>query len=127
MDELGVRHVSNHSYDWKYWEVLNEVDAGSSGTHCQSLNTSDPSKALECARKYTAIYDGIVTVLHRDHPQLQFTGLVLAWPDCAGSEQWFRHFLNASNHRSPVFSLCFISTLFLLLWGTCRWCTELHT
>ena len=41
-------------------------------------------------------------MLHRDHPQLQFTGLVLAWPDCQGSEQWFRYFLNASNHRSPV-------------------------
>ena len=25
VDELGVRHVSNFSYDWKYWEVLNEV------------------------------------------------------------------------------------------------------
>ena len=22
VDELGVRHVSNHSYSWKYWEVL---------------------------------------------------------------------------------------------------------
>jgi len=31
VDELGAKHVSNHSYDWKYWEVLNEVDAGSSG------------------------------------------------------------------------------------------------
>ena len=69
---------------------------------CKSLNTTNASLALECAARYTAIYDGIVTVLHRDHPQLQFTGLVLAWPDCAGSEQWFRFFLNASNHRSPV-------------------------
>jgi len=141
VDELGVKHVSNHSYDWKYWEVLNEVDAGESGTHCSSLNNS--VAAPECARKYTEIYDGaaenqctflrviqyqnrsvyqdrlgtnvgtgetkepfsaagIVTVLHRDHPQLQFTGLVTAWPDCAGSEAWFSYFLNASNHRSPV-------------------------
>ena len=81
-------------------EVLNEVDAGESGTHCVSLNSS--KSAPLCARKYTEIYDGIVTVLHRDHPQLQFTGLVTAWPDCAGSEAWFRYFLNASNHRSPV-------------------------
>ena len=25
LSELGVKHVSNLSYDWKYWEVLNEV------------------------------------------------------------------------------------------------------
>ena len=100
IDELGVKHVSNHSYAWKYWEVLNEVDAGESGTHCSSLNNS--AAAPLCAEKYTSIYDGIVTVLHRDHPELQFTGLVTAWPDCAGSETWFRYFLNASNHRSPV-------------------------
>ena len=30
------------------------------------------------------------------------TGLVLAWPDCSNSEQWFSYFLNPSNHRSPV-------------------------
>ena len=100
IDELGVKHVSNHSYAWKYWEVLNEVDAGESGTHCSSLNNS--AAAPLCAEKYTSIYDGIVTVLHRDHPELHFTGLVTAWPDCAGSEAWFRYFLNASNHRSPV-------------------------
>ena len=100
VDELGIKHISNHTYDWKYWEVLNEVDAGESGTHCHSLNNS--LAAPQCARKYTEIYDGIVTVLHRDHPQLQFTGLVTAWPDCAGSEAWFSYFLNASNHRSPV-------------------------
>ena len=40
--------------------------------------------------------------MKRDHPTLQFTGLVLAWPGCASSEQWFTYFLNASNHRSPV-------------------------
>eukprot|EP00931_Biecheleriopsis_adriatica_P091242 TRINITY_DN65140_c0_g1_i1.p1 TRINITY_DN65140_c0_g1~~TRINITY_DN65140_c0_g1_i1.p1 ORF type:complete len:572 (+),score=69.34 TRINITY_DN65140_c0_g1_i1:76-1716(+) len=100
VDELGVKHESNYSYTWKYWEVLNEVDAGESGTKCNSLNNSNA--ALACVRKYTEIYDGIVTVLKRDHPQLQFTGLVLAFPDCAGSETWFRYFLNASNHRSPV-------------------------
>ena len=100
VDELGAKHVSNHSYTWKYWEVLNEVDAGSSGTHCSSLNNS--AMAPTCVKRYTDIYDGIVTVLHRDHPDLQFTGLVLAFPDCAGSEEWFRYFLNASNHRSPV-------------------------
>eukprot|EP00729_Bicosta_minor_P003374 gene3374-16255_t len=101
VDELGVRHVSNHSYDWKYWEVLNEVDAGSSGTRCQSLNQTRAA-ALECVQKYTDIYDGIVTVMKRDHPQLEFTGLVLAWPGCTNAEEWFRYFLNASNHRSPV-------------------------
>ena len=25
LSEFGVKHVSNLSYDWKYWEVLNEV------------------------------------------------------------------------------------------------------
>ena len=78
-----MKHTSNHSYEWKYWvsfremisrfvalanlesltvqEVLNEVDAGESGTHCVSLNSS--KSAPLCARKYTEIYDGIVTVL----------------------------------------------------------------
>ena len=37
VDELGVKHVSNYSYAWKYWEVLNEVDAGSSGTHALAV------------------------------------------------------------------------------------------
>lgn len=100
VDELGVKHVSRYFYNWTYWEVLNEVDAGSSGTACNSLNNS--GNALMCAEKYTEIYDGIVTVLKRDHPQLEFTALVIAFPDCAGAEVWFRYFLNASNHRSPV-------------------------
>eukprot|EP00747_Dinoflagellata_sp_TGD_P028785 gnl/TRDRNA2_/TRDRNA2_133481_c0_seq1.p1 gnl/TRDRNA2_/TRDRNA2_133481_c0~~gnl/TRDRNA2_/TRDRNA2_133481_c0_seq1.p1 ORF type:complete len:565 (+),score=84.60 gnl/TRDRNA2_/TRDRNA2_133481_c0_seq1:150-1844(+) len=100
VDELGVKHVSNYSYNWTYWEVLNEPDAGSSGLRCRSLNNS--ANALLCAQKYIDIYDGIVTVLKRDHPQLKFTALVIAFPDCAGSQTWFSHFLNASNHRSPV-------------------------
>ena len=49
VDELGARHTSNHSYEWKYWEVLNEVDAGSSGTACHSLNGSSAA-ALQCAQ-----------------------------------------------------------------------------
>jgi len=100
VDELGVRHISNHSYNWTYWEVLNEVDTGSSGVHCQSWNNTADS--LYCAQRYTQYYDGIVTVLKRDHPQLLFTGLVLAMPDCANTDIWFDYFLNASNHRSPV-------------------------
>ena len=68
--------------------------------HCQSWNNSKTS--LLCARRYTEIFDGIVTVLKRDHPQLLFTGLVLAMPDCSNTDTWFDYFLNASNHRSPV-------------------------
>ena len=117
VDELGVKHISNYSYAWKYWEVLNEVDAGESGTQCGSLNNS--AAAPLCARKYTEIYDGIVTVLHRDHPQLQFTGLVLAWPDCAGSEAWFRYCPRPSGAvKRPWRSLVFpIETIFL--WRFC--------
>ena len=50
VDELGVKHVSNYTYDWKYWEVLNEVDAGSSGTACKSLNAT-AAIALDCATR----------------------------------------------------------------------------
>ena len=50
VDELGVKHVSNYSYAWKYWEVLNEVDAGSSGTACKSLNAT-AAIALDCATR----------------------------------------------------------------------------
>ena len=99
-DECGQKHVSGHYFNWTYWEVLNEVDTGSSGIHCQSWNNSAAS--LDCARRYTAVFDGIVTVLKRDHPQLLFTGLVLAMPDCANADVWFDFFLNSSNHRSPV-------------------------
>jgi hypothetical protein len=100
IDELGAHHLSNHRYNWTFWEVLNEVDTGSSGVHCQSWN--DSATSLHCAQRYTEIYDGIVTVLKKDHPQLLFTGLVLAMPDCANTDIWFDYFLNASNHRSPV-------------------------
>ena len=43
--------MSNHTYDWKYWEVLNEVDAGSSETACGALNKT-AAIALDCARRY---------------------------------------------------------------------------
>jgi hypothetical protein len=66
------------------------------------LRTTLKAKALECVTKYTELYDGIVTVLRSDHPQLQFTGLVLAFPGCADAEEWIRYFLTPSNHKSPV-------------------------
>ena len=68
VDDQGRRHTSNHSFAWKFWEVLNEVDTGSSGIHCQSWNNSVTS--LQCAQRYTKIFDGIVTVLKADHPEL---------------------------------------------------------
>jgi hypothetical protein len=45
VDEYGSQHVSDHAYDFQWWEVLNEVE----GEH--SMNASS----------YTSLYDAIVT------------------------------------------------------------------
>eukprot|EP01044_Picomonas_judraskeda_P001748 COSAG03_NODE_110_length_12523_cov_61.863731_9_plen_95_part_00 len=45
---------------------------------------------------YTRIYDGITSVLHRDHPQLVFSAMCWAGIDPASTE----YFMNVSNHAA---------------------------
>jgi hypothetical protein len=116
VDECGTRHDSGHHYEWKHWEVLNEVDNTLPG--CNSLNNSATS--LECAMQYTLIYDAVVQVLHRDHPSLTFTGLALAFSACPTEIAWWSYFLNASNH-APVVRDDFET---YLSWVSCHWYSE---
>eukprot|EP01052_Picozoa_sp_SAG31_P027035 SAG31_NODE_2497_length_5598_cov_3.904710_5_plen_452_part_00 len=62
--------------------------------------------------RYTQLYDGIVSVLSRDHPELNITALCLAQgggKDSQGSNEamiydddWFTYFFNASNHKLGI-------------------------
>jgi len=83
-DELGVFHKSGYSYNFPYWEVLNEVDFEHFGNNVQL---------------YTKVYDAIVIALKKISPQTKFIGMAL------GSEnnpEWFEYFLNPLNHNRGV-------------------------
>jgi hypothetical protein len=106
-DEYGSGHVSNHHYDFQWWEVLNEIE----GEH--QINASS----------YTSLYDAIVTgiryrcfahlfslhsnltcVLCRTHaPQgskaTKFAGLAL---ENHFEFDFYSYFLNPLNHQSGV-------------------------
>jgi hypothetical protein len=90
VDECGATHASSFRYRFAIWEVLNEVDYGSP-IQC-------PSPTLPgCAANYTRVYDGIVRVLRRDHPELAFSALALAM-EPPEEDFWWRYFLDAANH-----------------------------
>ena len=91
-DECGVQRTSGLNFRWAVWEVLNEVDYGSP-MQCPSPTLPD------CAANYTRVYDGIVRVLRRDHPELAFSALVLAM-EPPEEDFWWTTFLNASNHAA---------------------------
>jgi hypothetical protein len=104
-DELGVVHTSGHRFKWTDWEVLNEVDAGGA-LQCPLLHNQ-----TECALRYTTFYDGVVSVLRRDHPDLalRFHGVALALPLVQGSEVFWRVFLNRANHVPTSTPIDYIS------------------
>ena len=88
VDEFGVKHTSGHHFNFTLWEVLNEANGYS---HWQQ-----PPGFIET---YTQVYDGITTVLHRDHPALQFVAL------CYGGIPTLpvlQYFMNDSNHASAA-------------------------
>ncbi len=70
---------------------------------CNSLNNTPA--ALNCVSKYTSVYDGIVTVLKRDHPQLNFVGLVLAFPDCPDAEVTCNCYANSNKYAAKILIL----------------------
>jgi hypothetical protein len=83
-DEFGVTHTSGHHFNFTLWEVLNEANGYS--------HWLQPAGFIQT---YTQVYDGITTVLHRDHPEMQFVAM------CYGgipSVPVLEYFLNESNH-----------------------------
>ena len=82
-DELGTVHTGGHHFKFRFWEVLNEPDLYK---HYQQ-----PPSTIAT---YTAIYDGITSVLHTDHPALQFAAMCWAHTTVAD----FAYFFNQSNH-----------------------------
>jgi hypothetical protein len=83
-DELGKRHDSGHHYKIAYWEVLNEVDY----EHRMS------------PQFYTALYDAIVTSIHKVDPSIKFVGAALATP--SEQPEFFEYFLNHKNHKPRI-------------------------
>ncbi len=83
-DEYGQRHESGHHFKIAYWEVLNEVDS----EHHMS------------PQFYTALYDAIVTAIHKVDPGIKFVGMALAAP--GEHPELFEYFLNPRNHRPGV-------------------------
>ncbi|MHB8655770.1 MAG: GH39 family glycosyl hydrolase [Terriglobia bacterium] len=83
-DEFGQRHESGYHYKIDYWEALNEVDFEHKMT----------------PEFYTALYDAIVTAIHKVDPRIKFVGMALAAP---GKEpDFFEYFLNPKNHQPGV-------------------------
>lgn len=60
-DEIGKWHESGHHYTFAYWEVLNEVEFEHAMT----------------PEFYTALYDAIVTEVHKVAPEMKFVGMAL--------------------------------------------------
>ena len=113
-DELGVFHHSGHNVTFGYLEVLNEVDfnrhiyfsneTGAPGSTCAPHATE-----AECAaglvanvRRYIALYDAVVRVVHQNHPHIKFVGNCLAGRGDALDSLVWRTFLNRSEHASDI-------------------------
>jgi hypothetical protein len=83
-DEYGTFHPSDYRYNISFWEVLNEPE---SEHHHTPLS-------------YTGLYDAIAAGISRQAPgaasqRLRFAGLAL---EGHNEWDWWRTFLNASNH-----------------------------
>ena len=107
-------HHSGHNITFGYLEILNEVDlqrhiyfsnaTGALASTCAPNTTSD-----QCAqglvanvRRYIALYDAVVRVVHQNHPNIKFVGNCLAGRgDTLDSLVW-RTFLNRSEHASDI-------------------------
>ena len=92
----------------QHWEVLNEPNLFAHWTHSpigmnvksdtfldSLLSVSLTLKASLLQAEYTRVYDGITSVMHRDHPHLQFAAL--SWCGTP-SDETVRYFMNRSHH-----------------------------
>jgi hypothetical protein len=86
-DEYGVTHGGGHHFNFTLWEVLNEPN--------YYAHYQQPPSPIAT---YTKIYDGVTSVLHRDHPQLTFAAM--CWGGTQVSD--FQYFFDRSNHNSTA-------------------------
>jgi hypothetical protein len=84
VDEYGKRHESGHHYQVDWCEVLNEPDLE---------HRIGP-------KKYTQIYDWIVTAIRAVAPRMKFVGISVAGP--SQQADMFEYFLNPQNHQAGV-------------------------
>ena len=84
VDEYGKRHESGHHYQVDWCELLNEPDLE---------HRIDP-------RKYTEIYDAIVTAIRAVAPRMKFVGISVAGP--SRQAEMFEYFLNPQNHKPGI-------------------------
>jgi hypothetical protein len=87
-DELGKLHTGGPRLGFKYWEVLNEAN-----------DQSHYKKLPSTVATYTKLYDGITSVIKRDHPTIEFAAM--AWTGIwrSATVDDFRYFYNRSNHE----------------------------
>jgi hypothetical protein len=71
--------------------------------------STSPDQTLEPYAYYTQLYDGIVSVLAKDHPELAISALCLAQgvrgtelKTAVYNDNWFSYFFNASNHKAGI-------------------------
>lgn len=84
IDEYGRKVTGGHFLKFNYWEVLNEPN--------DYAHWVWPIGAVQT---YAMVYDGITTVLHRDHPHLQFASM--SWLGVVSPSD-LEYFLDRSNH-----------------------------
>jgi hypothetical protein len=84
VDEAGKRHESGHHYEVPWCEVLNEPDLE---------HRIGP-------KKYTQIYDAVVTAIRAVAPKMKFVGISVAGP--SRQPDMFEYFLNPQNHQAGV-------------------------
>ena len=82
----NTTYKSAHHLSWRNYEVLNEPDLKK-----YLCNRNHP---LQCAEEYTKLYDGIVSVLQINHPEIDLHALSMS----SISDVWVDYFFNASNH-----------------------------
>lgn len=71
--------------------------------------------------RYTEIYDSVVTVLNRDHPEIEITALCVAQDNSnidVYDDAWFTYFFNASNHKRGVAPPSYVTYHFYAIPGS---------
>ena len=109
--------------------VVAKVKCASTATpaaQCASFSPGGGAMVPNFVR-YTQLYDGIVSVLSRDHPELAITALCLAQgggKDSQGANEakifdddWFTYFFNASNHKPGIKPPAFVTYHFYAIPG----------
>eukprot|EP01047_Picozoa_sp_COSAG01_P071741 COSAG01_NODE_11216_length_1980_cov_1.772993_2_plen_397_part_00 len=91
----GKVYQSPHHLRWQNYEVLNEPNLAG------WIRSASSPWAV-----YTKVYDGIVRVLAKDHPELAISALCLAQGATPKADvytdKWFSYFFNASNHAPGI-------------------------